>query len=100
MAENINLITDVGNNSLLEDSSLTNNKMPQNLEAEQGLIGSILFDNKTLEDLPISFDSKHFFDPIHASIFDACVLITDNGRLADPITLKGYLKDENSLWSY
>ena len=27
------------------------NKMPQNIEAEQSLIGSILFDNKVLEDL-------------------------------------------------
>ena len=28
------------------------NIMPQNLEAEQSLIGSLLFDNKILEQLP------------------------------------------------
>ena len=97
MTENINIISNVDSNSLSDETSILTNKMPQNLEAEQGLIGSILFDNKTLEDLPISFDSKHFFDPLHVTIFDACVLITDNGRLADPITLKGYLKDETSF---
>ena len=36
-------------------------KMPQNIEAEQSLIGSILFDNKVLEDLPTNFVTRHFF---------------------------------------
>ena len=71
----------------------TENKMPQNLEAEQSLIGSILFDNKTLEDIPSNFDTKYFFDPLHANIYEACISLTDNGRLADPLTLKNYLND-------
>ena len=69
------------------------NKMPQNIEAEQSLIGSILFDNKVLEDLPSNFDTRYFFDPLHASIYEACISLTDNGRLADPLTLKNYLND-------
>ena len=70
-------------------------KMPQNIEAEQSLIGSILFDNKALEDLPTNFVTRHFFDPLHASIFDACIFLIDNGRLADPLTLKSYLKQDD-----
>ncbi len=97
MNESINLISSEDDNLLLNNKSSTSNKMPQNIEAEQSLIGSILFDNKTLEDLPISFESKHFFDPLHESIFEACVSLTDHGRLADPVTLKGYLKDDISL---
>ena len=50
-----------------------------------------------MEDLPTNFASRHFFDPLHSSIFEACVSLTDNGRLADPVTLKGYLKDDVSL---
>ena len=76
-----------------QSSGQPENKMPQNIEAEQSLIGSILFDNKVLEDLPSNFDNKYFFDPLHASIFEACVSLTDNGRLADPLTLKNYLND-------
>ena len=68
-------------------------KMPQNLEAEQSLLGSILFDNKILEDLPTNFDNEYFFDPLHASIYKACISLTDGGRLADPLTLKNYLND-------
>ena len=78
-----------------EHSLKSSDKMPQNIEAEQSLIGSILFDNKVLEDLPTNFATRHFFDPLHASIFDACIFLIDNGRLADPLTLKSYLKQDD-----
>ena len=69
--------------------------MPQNIEAEQSLIGSVLFDNKVLEDLPTNFATRHFFDPLHATIFDACIFLIDNGRLGDPLTLKNYLNQDD-----
>ena len=78
-----------------EHSLKSSDKMPQNIEAEQSLIGSVLFDNKVLEDLPTNFVTRHFFDPLHASIFDACIFLIDNGRLADPLTLKSYLKQDD-----
>ena len=78
-----------------EHSLKSSDKMPQNIEAEQSLIGSVLFDNKVLEDLPTNFATRHFFDPLHASIFDACIFLIDNGRLADPLTLKSYLKQDD-----
>tara|TARA_B100000767_G_scaffold271768_1_gene298042 strand:+ start:76 stop:1575 length:1500 start_codon:yes stop_codon:yes gene_type:complete len=81
--------------SQTEHSIKSIDKMPQNIEAEQSLIGSVLFDNKVLEDLPINFVTRHFFDPLHASIFEACIFLIDNGRLADPLTLKSYLKQDD-----
>ena len=97
MVENLNETPRVADHLLSENQTNTVNKMPQNIEAEQSLIGSILFDNKVMEDLPTNFASRHFFDPLHSSIFEACISLTDNGRLADPVTLKGYLKDDVSL---
>ena len=97
MVENLNETPRVADHLLSENETNTVNKMPQNIEAEQSLIGSILFDNKVMEDLPTNFASRHFFDPLHSSIFEACISLTDNGRLADPVTLKGYLKDDVSL---
>ena len=73
---------------LIENYTNSEKKMPQNLEAEQSLLGSILFDNKILEDLPPNFNSQYFFDPLHANIYDACISLTDVSRLADPLTLK------------
>ena len=85
-----NLVEDYVNS----DETIKNkNIMPQNLEAEQSLIGSILFDNKILEDIPTNFSSNYFFDPLHSNIYDASISLIDNGRLADPLTLKSYLND-------
>ena len=81
--------------SIIENYTNSEKKMPQNLEAEQSLLGSILFDNKVLEDLPTNFNSQYFFDPLHANIYDACISLTDVNRLADPLTLKNYLNDNN-----
>ena len=97
MDESLNETPRVADHLLSENQTNTVNKMPQNIEAEQSLIGSILFDNKVMEDLPTNFANRHFFDPLHSSIFEACISLTDNGRLADPVTLKGYLKDDVSL---
>jgi replicative DNA helicase len=97
MVENLNETPRVADYLSSENDTNNVNKMPQNIEAEQSLIGSILFDNKVMEDLPTNFVSRHFFDPLHSSIFEACISLTDNGRLADPVTLKGYLKDDVSL---
>ena len=87
---NESLVSDYVNS---EELIKNQNIMPQNLEAEQSLIGSLLFDNKILEDLPTNFHAKYFFDPLHASIYDASTSLIDKGRLADPLTLKSYLKD-------
>ncbi len=82
------------NDYVKSDEIVSNhNVMPQNLEAEQSLLGSILYDNKILEDLPISFNSNYFFDPLHSNIFEACISLIDSGKLADPLTLKSYLND-------
>ena len=97
MVENLNETPRVADHLSSENDTNNVNKMPQNIEAEQNLIGSILFDNKVMEDLPTNFASRHFFDPLHSSIFEACISLIDNGRLADPVTLKGYLKDDVSL---
>ncbi len=90
-----NLIENFTNSENPYSENINNSvkKMPQNLEAEQSLLGSILFDNKILEVLPTNFNSKYFFDPLHANIYDACISLTDESRLADPLTLKNYLND-------
>ncbi len=93
-----NLIENYANSENQYSEGLNNieKKMPQNLEAEQSLLGSILFDNKILEDLPTNFDSQYFFDPLHQNIYKACISLIDANRLADPLTLKNYLNDSIS----
>ena len=69
--------------------------MPYNLEAEQSLLGAILFDNTSLEKTMDLIKDYHFYEPLHQEIYQACLVLFDNNKLADPTTLKGYLKDKN-----
>jgi replicative DNA helicase len=64
---------------------------PQNLEAEQGLLGALLRDNNMMQEITDSLKEDHFYDPVHGRIFAAISTLTSTGRLADPVTLKSYL---------
>ena len=44
-------------------------QMPCNIEAEQALIGSILWDNKNFEKVADFLEDKHFVDPNNQIIF-------------------------------
>jgi replicative DNA helicase len=61
---------------------------PHNLEAEQALLGAILFDNETYNRITPNLQPRHFFDPVHGRIFEACAELISAGELADGVTLK------------
>ncbi len=56
---------------------------PHNLEAEQALLGAILFDNETYNRITPLLQDRHFFDPEHGRIFLACAEVISAGDLAD-----------------
>ena len=77
--------------------SLVQNKfkeLPNNIEAEQAVIGSILVANETFDEINMIVSSKNFYDPMHQKIFNAIESLIYKGLLANPITLKNYFKDE------
>lgn len=61
---------------------------PHNLEAEQALLGAILFDNETFNRITPDLRDHHFYDPVHGRIFAACADMINAGQLADGLTLK------------
>ena len=61
---------------------------PHNLQAEQGLLGAILLDNAGYDRVSDIVTHQHFYDPLHASIFEITANMIVAGRLASPITLK------------
>jgi replicative DNA helicase len=61
---------------------------PHNLEAEQALLGAILFDNETFNRISPDLQERHFYDPVHGRIFAACAEMINSGQLADGLTLK------------
>ena len=69
-------------------------ELPNNIEAEQSVIGSILVTNETFDEINTIISSTNFYDPMHQKIFGAIENLIYKGMLANPITLKNYFEDE------
>ena len=60
---------------------------PSNIEAEQALLGAILFDNAAYERLSDALKAAHFYEPFHQRLFAAMEEHIRKGQLAEPIVL-------------
>ena len=69
-------------------------ELPNNIEAEQSVIGSILVTNEIFDDISTIISSINFYDPMHQKIYNAIESLIYKGMLANPITLKNYFEDE------
>ena len=69
-------------------------ELPNNIEAEQSVIGSILVTNEIFDEINTIISSANFYDPMHQKIFEAIENLIYKGMLANPITLKNYFSDE------
>ena len=69
-------------------------QLPNNIEAEQAVIGSIMLTNEIFDEINMIITNKNFFDPMHQKIFSACEKLIYSGMLANPITLKNYFENE------
>lgn len=70
---------------------------PHNLEAEQALLGAILFNNEIYHRLSVDLQERHFYDPIHGRIFAAAAAKIAAGQLADGLTLKEQFARDGSI---
>ncbi len=71
--------------------------MPHNLDAEQALLGCLMFDNGAYERLYDGLQGRHFYEPFHAKLFG---VIEDNirvGHLADPLVLVDKFKNDQAF---
>ena len=60
---------------------------PQNLEAEQGVLGSILLDNDVLHDVVGLLNVEDFYRDAHQIVYRAIRDLYDLGKAIDAITL-------------
>jgi len=79
------------NLSIVKD---TFKELPNNIEAEQSVIGSILVQNEIFDEINTIISSVNFYDPMHQKIFSAIESLVYKGMLANPITLKNYFENE------
>src|SRR6476660_5713591 len=60
---------------------------PANIEAEQALLGALLYDNAAFERLGDNLQARHFFEPFHQRLYAAIETAIRKGQLADPLLL-------------
>jgi len=69
-------------------------KRPQNIEAEQNLLGLLLNNNENMNKIGDVLKEEHFYLPLHAKIYQGISKLMDRGLVSDPITIKNYFAKE------
>ena len=70
---------------------------PHSIEAEQQLLGAILTNNDLFDRIAQILQAEHFYDPVHARIFETAAARIAKNNLASPVTLKAFLEDDAGL---
>ncbi|MEP3331229.1 replicative DNA helicase [Sedimentitalea sp.] len=71
--------------------------MPHSVEAEQQLLGAILTNNDVYDRVASIIKPEHFYDPVHARIFEIAAARIAKNALASPVTLKAFMEDDDGL---
>src|ERR1700684_2357248 len=70
---------------------------PHNIEAEQSLLGAMLVNNDAFYRVSDFLEPKHFYEPIHQTIFETASSLIRMGKVATPVTLKTFLPAETDI---
>ena len=70
---------------------------PHNIEAEQGLLGALLLNNRTYDGVADMLRPEHFAEGVHGRIYGAISTLIDGGHTANPVTLKALFDQDGAL---
>jgi len=70
---------------------------PNNLEAEQALLGAILVNNDAFYRVSDFLKPVHLHEPLHRKIFEIAGEIIRMGKTANPVTVKTFLKADERV---
>jgi len=71
--------------------------VPHSIEAEQQLLGAILTNNDVYDRIAAIIGPQHFYDPVHARIFETAAARIAKNNLASPVTLRAFLENDEGL---
>ncbi len=80
-----------------DDREVDYRTSPHNIEAEQALLGAILVNNDACDRVSGFLESEHFYEPLHARLYEAASSLIRAGKLASPVTLKSFFETDESL---
>jgi len=70
---------------------------PHNIEAEQSLLGAILVNNDAFYRVSDFLEPRHFFEPLHHTIYETAGSLIRMGKVATPVTLKTFLPADTDI---
>ncbi|MBI4621116.1 MAG: replicative DNA helicase [Desulfobacterales bacterium] len=71
--------------------------LPQNIEAEQSILGGILLDNQVFHRVLEVLNEEDFYHAAHRKVFLSMIELYENNEPVDLITLTNALKNKNQL---
>ncbi|MEO3998678.1 replicative DNA helicase [Mesorhizobium sp. CAU 1732] len=70
---------------------------PNNIEAEQALLGAVLVNNDAFYRVSDFLKSSHFYEPLHRKIYDVLAELIRMGKMANPVTIKTFLPADEKV---
>ena len=70
---------------------------PHSIDAEQSILGGLMIDNSTWDQVADLIVEEDFYRRDHRLIFTAIATLAEEGQPFDPVTLKGWLEKHNEL---
>ncbi len=93
----MNEIAPIGTGNAGQDEAGINESMPHNVEAEQQLLGAILTNNDIFDRVAAIIGPQHFYEPVHARIYEIASSRIAKNNLASPVTLKAFMEEDEGL---
>lgn len=72
-------------------------EMPNNIEAEQTLLGMLLINNSHYGKVNEILLPEHFHEPVHQRIYETICKLIERGQIASPIVLKNQFDQDPAL---
>ena len=79
---------------VIESEREDHRRPPANAEAEMGLLGAILINNRSFERVSEFLAEEHFSEEFHRRIWRACKTLIERGQRADPTTLRHFFESD------
>ena len=95
MAHTLDISDDFPANDAMDAAEL--DTTPHSMEAEQALLGALLYDNEIYHRVSSIVEAKHFYNPVHVNIYRAMASLIEHGKLADAIVLKNRFSQDDAL---
>ncbi len=82
----------------MNETDLSSHKLPpQNIEAEESILGGILIENEAINRVTEILDADDFYRDAHRKIFNALINLSERDEPADLITLTNELRKTDQL---